>query len=58
MAVVISIYARAIRENREPTPEEIEQLTAAFSRLDVAAYSKPLFDADGDQKQLRCLIRH
>lgn len=35
----------------------VSQLTAAFSRLDVAAYSKPLFDADGDQKQLRCLIR-
>ena len=32
VAVVISIYARAIKENREPTAEEIEQLTAAFSR--------------------------
>ena len=32
VAVVISIYAKAIKENREPTPEEIEQLTAAFSR--------------------------
>ena len=32
VAVVTSIYARALREGREPTPEELEQLRAAFSR--------------------------
>lgn len=32
VAVVTSIYARALREGREPTAEELEQLRAAFSR--------------------------
>ena len=32
VAVVTGIYARAIREDREPTGEELEQLRAAFSR--------------------------
>lgn len=32
VAVVTGIYARALRENREPTPQELEQLEAAFSR--------------------------
>ncbi|BDF72859.1 hypothetical protein CE91St41_38420 [Oscillospiraceae bacterium] len=32
VAVVTSIYARAIREGREPTARELEQLAAAFSR--------------------------
>ena len=32
VAIVTSIYARALREGREPTPEEIEILTQAFSR--------------------------
>ena len=32
VAVVTGIYARAIREDREPTGEEWEQLRAAFSR--------------------------
>ena len=32
VAVVTGIYARALHENREPTPEELEQLEAAFSR--------------------------
>lgn len=30
--VVTKIYADALREGREPTPEEVAQLTAAFSR--------------------------
>lgn len=32
VAVVTGIYARAIKEDREPTEEELEQLRAAFSR--------------------------
>ena len=32
VSVVTGIYARAIRESREPTPEELAQLEAAFSR--------------------------
>ncbi len=32
VAVVTGIYARAIREGREPTAEELERLQAAFSR--------------------------
>ena len=32
VAVVTSVYARAIREGREPTGEELEQLRQAFSR--------------------------
>ncbi|MCC8121645.1 MAG: U32 family peptidase [Oscillospiraceae bacterium] len=32
VAVVTEIYARLIRENREPIPQEQEQLLAAFSR--------------------------
>ena len=32
VAVVTSIFARALREGREPTAEEMDQLTAAFSR--------------------------
>lgn len=32
VAVVTDIYARAIKEDREPTEEELEQLRAAFSR--------------------------
>ena len=32
VAVVTSIYARAVREGREPTREELRQLEAAFSR--------------------------
>ena len=32
VAIVTGIYARAIREGRSPTPEELEQLEAAFSR--------------------------
>jgi len=32
VAVVTGIYARAIKEGREPTAEEVGQLTAAFSR--------------------------
>ena len=32
VAVVTGIYARAIREDREPTEQELEQLRAAFSR--------------------------
>ena len=32
VAVVTSIYSRLIREDREPTPEEIRQLQTAFSR--------------------------
>ncbi len=32
VGVVTSIYARAIRENREPTAEELRQLEQAFSR--------------------------
>lgn len=32
VAVVTSIYAHALREGREPTSEELEQLRAAFSR--------------------------
>lgn len=32
VAVVTGIYARAIREGREPTAEELEQLRSAFSR--------------------------
>ena len=32
VAVVTGIYARAIREGREPTAEEVEQLRTAFSR--------------------------
>lgn len=32
VAVVTDIYARAIRERREPTAEELERLRAAFSR--------------------------
>ena len=30
--MVTGIYARAIREGREPTAEELEQLRSAFSR--------------------------
>lgn len=32
VAVITSIYARAIKEGREPTKAEVEQLDAAFSR--------------------------
>ena len=32
VAVVTSIYAAALREGREPTPQEVAQLEAAFSR--------------------------
>ena len=32
VAVVTGIYSRAIHEDREPTPEEVNQLQAAFSR--------------------------
>ncbi len=32
VAVVTGVYARALRENREPTPQEIELLKQAFSR--------------------------
>ena len=32
VAIVTGIYSRALRENREPTPEELEQLEQAFSR--------------------------
>ncbi len=32
VAVVTAVFARAIKENREPTAEEMEQLAAAFSR--------------------------
>ena len=32
VAVVTGIYSRAIHEDREPTPQEMEQLQAAFSR--------------------------
>ena len=32
VAVVTGIYARAIREGREPTPDEVAQLKQAFSR--------------------------
>lgn len=32
VSIVTGIYARAIREDREPTPEELGQLEAAFSR--------------------------
>ena len=32
VAVITGIYSRAIREDREPTAEELEQLRAAFSR--------------------------
>ena len=32
VAIVTGIYARALREDREPTPEEIETLKQAFSR--------------------------
>lgn len=32
VAIVTGIYAAAIRENREPTAEELAQLEAAFSR--------------------------
>jgi len=32
VAIVTSIYARAIKENREPTPDEMDRLAAAFSR--------------------------
>ena len=32
VAVVTGIFSRAIKEDREPTPEEVEQLQAAFSR--------------------------
>ena len=32
VAVVTGIYSRAIKEHREPTAEELEQLRAAFSR--------------------------
>ena len=32
VAIVTGIYTRAIREGRSPTPEELEQLEAAFSR--------------------------
>jgi putative protease len=31
-ALVTGIYSRAIKENREPTPEEMEMLETAFSR--------------------------
>ncbi len=32
VAVVTRVYAAALRENREPTPQEVEALTRAFSR--------------------------
>ena len=32
VAVVTGIYARALREGREPTAEELAELEAAFSR--------------------------
>ena len=32
VAIVTGIYSRALREGREPTPEELEQLEQAFSR--------------------------
>ncbi len=32
VAIVTGIYARALREDREPTPEEIDTLKQAFSR--------------------------
>ncbi len=32
VAVVTRVYADALREGREPTPEELDRLTAAFSR--------------------------
>lgn len=32
VAIVTGIYARALREKREPTPEELEQLQQVFSR--------------------------
>ena len=32
VGIVTSVYARAIRENREPTAEELRQLEQAFSR--------------------------
>ena len=32
VAIVTKIYADALREGREPTPEEVERLRAAFSR--------------------------
>ena len=32
VAIVTKIYADALREGREPTPEELERLRAAFSR--------------------------
>ena len=32
VAVVTRVYAAALRENREPTPEEVEALRRAFSR--------------------------
>ena len=32
VAIVTGVYARALREKREPTAEEMAQLEAAFSR--------------------------
>ncbi|MEG0765529.1 MAG: DUF3656 domain-containing protein, partial [Pseudoflavonifractor sp.] len=32
VSVITSVYARAIKEGREPSPEEVAQLDAAFSR--------------------------
>ena len=32
VAVITGVYSRALRENREPTPEELKQLEQAFSR--------------------------
>ena len=32
VAIVTGVYARAIRERREPTPQELQQLEQAFSR--------------------------
>ena len=38
VAVVTGIFSRAIHEDREPTPQEMEQLQAAFSRFTQGYY--------------------
>ncbi|MBU5436061.1 U32 family peptidase [Pseudoflavonifractor sp. MSJ-37] len=57
VAVVTRIYADAIREGREPTPEEVRQLSDAFSRQGFTdgfyqdAVGPAMFGVREDQKE-------
>ncbi len=46
-AIVTGIYSKALKENRQPTPEEMDMLTKAFSRQ---GFTKGYFN--GDKKDM------